>query len=213
MKKNQENTQTLSHSTDIPSLSIAKKIAYSAIMAALCYVGYAVFPAFNAAGTKVHVGNAFVVLGSLLLGGLPGGLAGAVGLSLADILSGYVNELAPMRTFICKLLIGIITGLVAHKAFHISETKDKKKIVIAAFVSCAAGLLFNCVFEPSLKYIWYTLLYPNPDKSAAAIKALLALTTITTFINAIINTIVGGVFYIVLRPALQKANLFGKVKW
>ncbi len=213
MKKEQEIQTTESLTTTAPSLSLAKKIAYCAIMAALCYVGYAVFPAFNAAGTKVHVGNAFVVLGSLLLGGLPGGLAGAIGLSLADILSGYVNELAPIRTFICKLVIGIITGLVAHKAFHISETKDKKKIVIAAYVACVAGLLFNCVFEPSLKYVWYTLLYPNPDKSAAAIKALLALTTVTTFINAIINTIVGGTFYIALRPALQKANLFGKVKW
>ena len=48
-----------------------KKIAYAGLMAALCFVGYSVFPAISASGTKVHIGNAFVILGALLLGGLP----------------------------------------------------------------------------------------------------------------------------------------------
>ena len=68
------------------------KLTYSGLMAELCYVGYAVFPAITAGGTKIHLGNAFVVLGALLLGGVYGGLAGAVGLSLADILGGYRNQ-------------------------------------------------------------------------------------------------------------------------
>ena len=67
------------------------KITYAGLMAALCYVGYAIFPAINAAGTKIHIGNAFVVLGSLLLGGPYGGAAGAVGLTLADLLGGYAE--------------------------------------------------------------------------------------------------------------------------
>ena len=72
-----------------------KKITYAGLMAALCYVGYAVFPAINASGTKVHIGNAFVVLGALLLGGLYGGLAGAIVLSIADItLLANLNGLA-----------------------------------------------------------------------------------------------------------------------
>ena len=49
------------------------KITYAGLMAALCYVGYAIFPAINAGGTKIHIGNAFVVLGALFLGGLYGG--------------------------------------------------------------------------------------------------------------------------------------------
>ena len=51
---------------------------------ALCYIGYAVFPAISASGTKIHIGNAFVVLSAYLLGGVYGGLSGAVGLSIAD---------------------------------------------------------------------------------------------------------------------------------
>ena len=35
------------------------KIAQAGLMAALCYIGYAVFPAISASGTKIHIGNAF----------------------------------------------------------------------------------------------------------------------------------------------------------
>ncbi len=181
------------------------KLAYAGLMAALCYVGYAIFPAINASGTKVHVGNAFVVLGALLLGGLYGGLAGAVGLSLADILGGYAAS-AP-RTFICKLVIGLIVGLVAHRAARISENHSHAYIIKWSAIAAIAGLGLNCVFEPALKYVWFTLLTPNPDKAASAIAALLAVTTYTTIINAVINSVAGVILYNALRPALKKASI------
>ena len=186
-----------------------QKITYAGLMAALCYVGYAVFPAINAAGTKVHIGNAFVVLGALLLGGVYGGLAGAIGLSIADLTLGYTAS-AP-RTFITKLVIGLIVGLVAHKIAKISD--DHKKAYIAKWSSIAAvaGLAFNCVFEPALKYFWFTVLTPNAEKAESAIKALLAITTSTTIINAVINSVLAVVIYNALRPALNKANLFPTV--
>ena len=182
-----------------------KKITYAGLMAALCYVGYAVFPAINASGTKVHIGNAFVVLGALLLGGLYGGLSGAVGLSIADITLGYAAS-AP-RTFICKLVIGLIVGLVAHKLANITEDHKKTYIIKWSAIAAIAGLAFNCVFEPALKYVWFTLLTPNAEKAASAISALLAVTTYATIINAVINSVLAVVIYNALRPALNKANL------
>ena len=184
------------------------KITYAGLMAALCYVGYAVFPAINASGTKVHLGNAFVVLGALLLGGVYGGLAGAVGLSIADILLGYAAS-AP-RTFICKLLIGLVVGLVAHKISRISEDHQKTYIFKWSAIAAAAGLGFNCVFEPALKYVWYTILTPNAEKAASAIGALVAVTSYATIINAVINGVLAVILYTVLRPALTKANLLVK---
>ena len=115
-----------------------KKITFAGLMAALCYVGYAVFPAINAAGTKIHIGNAFVVLGALLLGGLYGGLAGAVGLSIADLTLGY-SASAP-RTFITKLVIGLIVGLIAHKVAKISEDHKKAYILRWSAIAAVAGL-------------------------------------------------------------------------
>lgn len=182
------------------------KISYAGLMAALCFVGYAVFPAIDASGTKVHIGNTFVVLGALLLGGLYGGLAGAVGLSLADITLGYAAS-AP-RTFICKLAIGLVVGLVAHKIARIRGEHSKTYIMKWSAISAVAGLAFNCVFEPSLKYIWYTILIPNSEKAASAVTALLAVTTYATIINAVINSALAFALYNALRPALFKANIF-----
>ena len=182
------------------------KITCAGLMAALCYVGYAVFPAINAGGTKIHVGNAFVVLGALFLGGLYGGLAGAVGLSLADILGGYAQS-AP-RTFLCKLVIGLIVGLVAHKIAKLSENHPRHYQAKWAAIAAVAGLGFNCVFEPSLKYVWYTILTPNAEKAESAIKALVAVTTYATLINALINSVIAVIAYLALRPALNKAGIF-----
>jgi uncharacterized membrane protein len=183
-----------------------KKITFAGLMAALCYVGYAVFPAINAAGTKIHIGNAFVVLGALLLGGLYGGLAGAVGLSIADLTLGY-SASAP-RTFITKLVIGLIVGLIAHKVAKISEDHKKAYILRWSAIAAVAGLGFNCVFEPALKYFWYTILIPNAEKAESAINALVAVTSYATIINAVINSVLAVIIYNALRPALNKANLF-----
>jgi len=182
-----------------------KKLALAGIIAALCYVGYAVFPAISVTGTKVHLGNAFVILGALLLGPLYGGLAGAVGLSLADILGGYAQS-AP-RTFICKLLIGVIVGLIAHKIGKINKKQPWNKIVLWTVVGTVTAMIFNCVFEPTLKYVWYTLLTPDADKAASAIKSLMAITTTATIINAVINSITGIAFYLALRPILIKSGI------
>lgn len=182
-----------------------QKIIQAGLMAALCYVGYAVFPAISASGTKIHIGNAFVVMAAYLLGGVYGGLSGAVGLSIADILGGYAAS-AP-RTFITKLVIGLITGFVAHKIAGLSKDHTQGYLLKWSAIAAVCGLGFNCIFEPSLKYVWYTLLFPNPDKAASAIKALLAVTTYTTIINAVINSVIAVVLYMALRPALKKAGL------
>lgn len=185
-------------------------ISYAGLMAALCYVGYAIFPAINANGTKVHIGNAFVVLGALLLGGVYGGLAGAVGLSLADILTGY-GASAP-RTFICKLLIGLVVGLIAHKIGKISKSHDKGKIALWSAIAAIGGLAFNCVFEPTLKYFWFTILIPDAEKAAKAIDSLVAITTYTTIINAVINSVIAIILYNAIRPALNKADILPMIR-
>lgn len=182
-----------------------QRITQAGLMAALCYIGYAVFPAITATGTKIHIGNAFVVLGSYLLGGTCGGLAGAAGLSIADLTGGYA-ESAP-RTFLTKLMIGIVTGFVAHRIAGISEERPRGYVFRWSAAAAVCGLGFNCFFEPALKYAWYTFLTPNAEKAASAIKALMAVTTYATVINAVINSAVAVVLYMALRPALRKTGL------
>ena len=103
-------------------------------------------------------------------------------------------------------MIGLIVGLVAHKIAKLSDEHDHAYVIRWSAIAAVCGLGFNCFFEPALKYVWYTLLFPNADKAASAIKALLAITTYTTIINAVINSVIAVVLYAALRPALKKAG-------
>ena len=78
------------------------QIVQGALIAALAYVGFQFLRIDIPVGTErtaIHLGNTFVVIGALLLGGW-GGFAGAMGLTLADLTSGYVTS-AP-KTFLLK---------------------------------------------------------------------------------------------------------------
>ena len=94
------------------------KLAQTALLAALCFVSFTFFqikipmPGGGDA-TSLHIGNAFCVLAALLLGGGYGGLAGALGMTIADILDPVYIVGAP-KTFVLKFCIGLIVGLVAH---------------------------------------------------------------------------------------------------
>jgi uncharacterized membrane protein len=88
-----------------------------------------------------HFGNTFCVLAALLVGGPWGGLAGAVGMTISDLTTSYVTS-AP-KTFVLKLCIGLIVGLVAHKGFKLSKEHSAKYVTMATIVSSAAGMVFN----------------------------------------------------------------------
>ena len=100
------------------------KLAQTALLAALCFVSFTFLqikiPMPGGDATSLHIGNAFCVLGALLLGGWYGGLAGAIGMTIADVLDPIYIVGAP-KTFVLKLCIGLIVGLVAHRIGKINE--------------------------------------------------------------------------------------------
>lgn len=185
---------------------LVKRLALTGLMAALCYIGFALFKIDIPVGgekTAFHFGNVFCVLGALLLGGPWGGLAGAIGMTIADLTTGYVTS-AP-KTFFLKLMIGLITGLVAHKLFHLSENHSPKYIAGVAFLSSACGMIFNVFADPLVGYFYKRYLLGAPQEIASV---LAKWSTITTFVNAVVAVIAASVFYLALRPALKKSGLF-----
>ena len=62
------------------------ELALTGVMAALSLVAYLFFRIPFYGGSSFHLGNTFTALTALLLDGVSGGLAGAIGLALADIL-------------------------------------------------------------------------------------------------------------------------------
>lgn len=133
------------------------KIAFTGLMAALSYVVFTFLqiriPLPGGDATSIHLGNAICVLGALLLGGLYGGLGGAIGMTIGDLLDPVYIVYAP-KTFLLKLCIGLITGLVAHKIGHITKETDNRKVWKWVILAAAAGLLFNVIFDP---LIWLSL--------------------------------------------------------
>ena len=183
-----------------------KKLAQAGLLAALCYIGFAFFKIDIPVGpekTAFHLGNVFCVLAALLLGGYWGGLAGAIGMTIADLTTAYVTS-AP-KTFLLKLCIGLIVGLVAHKIFHLSKEHSAKYVTGVTILASACGMAFNVVADPLVGYFYKMYLLGVPQDIS---KALAKISTVTTGVNAIVAVICASVFYLALRPVLKKAGLF-----
>ena len=185
------------------------KLVLTALMAALCYVAFTFLkipiPTPGGDTTALHIGNAFCVLAALLLGGGYGGVAGSLGMTIADLLDPVYITSAP-KTFILKLCIGLITGLIAHRFGHITYQTDKKKIARIAALAALGGLIFNTIFDPLLGYFYKLLILGKP-----AAELTLAWNITATAINTVISTIVSVLVYMALLPALKKSGLFFQV--
>ena len=190
--------------TDVRTLTMA------ALFAALCYIGFTYFRIDIPVGTEktaFHLGNVFCVLAALFLGGMWGGMAGAVGMTLADLTTAYVTS-AP-KTFLLKLCIGLITGFVAHRIFHLSrDTERKASLPAATLISCAAGMAFNIVADPLVGYFYKTYVLGVPQEFA---KVWAKMGAVTTAVNAVIAVICAAAFYLALRPALKKSRLLPEI--
>lgn len=183
-----------------------QKIALTGLMAALSYVVFTFLqikiPLPGGDATSIHLGNAVCVLGALLLGGFYGGLGGAIGMTIGDLLDPVYIVYAP-KTFILKLCIGLITGLIAHKIGKITLETKTSKVALWSTLAAVGGLLFNVIFDPLVGYFYKLLILGKP-----AAELTLAWNVAATSINAVTSTIVSVAVYLALRPAMKKANLF-----
>lgn len=150
--------------------------------------------------TSIHLGNAVCVLGALIMGGLYGGLGGAIGMTIGDLLDPVYIIYAP-KTFILKLCIGLITGLVAHRIGKINTLTDSKKIFKWALIASISGLLFNVIFDPLVGYFYKLVILGKP-----AAELTLAWNITATSINAVISTVAAVAVYMALRPALLRSQ-------
>ena len=185
------------------------KIAVIGLMAALAYVSFTFLQIkipTPGGTTSFHLGNTFVVLAALLIGGIPGGIAGSIGMGIGDLLDPVYVTYAP-KTIILKLMIGVVTGVVAHKVFKIKNLEGKK-LYIAVVVSAIAGLAFNVVGEPLFGYFYNSVILGAPEKAAMTLAGWNAITTST---NAILSIIISSILYIAVQPKLKKSGIIEKL--
>lgn len=187
------------------------KIALTALMTALCYVAFTFLkipiPTFGGDYVALHIGNAFCVLAALLLGGGYGGLAGSLGMTIADLLDPVYITSAP-KTFVLKLCIGLISGFVAHRIAHITEDHDTKYVFKWTLIASVAGLGFNVVMDPIVGYFYKNYILGIQSDAA---KIMSTWAAGVTFLNAVAGTIVVVVVYMAVRPVLKKSGMFFRI--
>lgn len=183
-----------------------QKIVFTGIMAAISYVVFTflqikiTLPGGDA--TSIHLGNAVCVLGALLLGGVYGGLGGAIGMTIGDLLDPIYIVYAP-KTFVLKLCIGLITGVIAHNLGHITTQNNTGKAWRWTIAAAVGGLLFNVIFDPLAGYFYKLIILGKP-----AAELTLAWNVASTSVNAVTSAIASTAVYMALRPALKKSGLF-----
>ena len=183
------------------------KLAQTALLAALCFVSFTFLqikiPMPGGDATSLHIGNAFCVLGALLLGGWYGGLAGAIGMTIADLMDPIYFTGAP-KTFFLKLCIGLIVGLVAHHIAKINDSTDKKYVFKWSLIASIAGLSFNVIADPIVGYFYKQYILGQPQKMA---EVLAKWSAATTFVNAVVSVILVVFIYNAVRPILLRSGL------
>ena len=188
------------------------KLAQTALIAALCYATFTFLqikiPLPGGDATSLHIGNAVCVLGALILGGWYGGIAGAIGMGIADIMDPIYITVAP-KTFVLKLCIGLIVGLVAHKIAKINESTDKKYVLKWSIIASALGLGFNVIADPLVGYFYKQYVLGQPQEMASV---LAKWSTATTFVNAVVSVILVALVYNALRPQLIRSGVLRVTK-
>ena len=173
-----------------------RKIVFTGVIAALSYVVFTflqikiTLPGGDA--TSIHLGNAVCVLGALLLGGVYGGLGGAIGMTIGDLLDPVYIIYAP-KTFLLKFCIGLITGMVAHRIGHISTETDTGKVLRWTVAAAVSGLLFNVIFDPLTGYFYKLVILGKP-----AAELVLTWNVASTSFNAVASAIASVSVYMAL---------------
>ncbi len=188
--------------------TIVSKLCAIGLLSALCYVGF-MFIKINiptpAGSTAIHFGNTFCVLGALLLGGMEGGVAGAIGMGLADLMDPLYVASAP-KTIVLKFLIGSIVGFIAHRIAHIKDhTNDRSYSIKWAFLASLGGMVFNVIADPLVGFLYKNYIIGVPYDAA---KILAAWSSVSTLINAITSILLATVLYVTLAKHVKHLDFF-----
>ncbi len=127
-------------------------------------------------------------------------------MTIADLTSGYVTS-AP-KTFLLKLCIGLIVGLVARRVFHLDREQRSRKRVLGTVVSTACGMAFNVVADPVVGYFYKTYVLGVPPGRCRNLGQ--DRRRYHPLVNAVVAVVVASAFYLALRPALEHAGLLKK---
>ena len=168
-----------------------KNLVITAFFTAITFLGIQSFriPLPAAVGTPfLHFGHIFVVMGLLLQGGKRGAVSGTLGLTIFDMLNGYMQD-APktfVETAVKCLIVGALFMMLKKKS-----DGDKKKEYGAAVVCAFIYGCINVIMEFTMSTI--AMMMVGSGFAAAAVAAFTSLPA--PVINAVFMVIAIAVLY------------------
>ena len=130
-----------------------KNLVITAFFTAITFLGIQSFriPLPAAVGTPfLHFGHIFVVMGLLLQGGKRGAVSGTLGLTIFDMLNGYMQD-APktfVETAVKCLIVGALFMMLKKKA---DGDKKKEYGAVASYLR-SAGVVISLISIPQFKH-------------------------------------------------------------
>lgn len=176
-----------------------KRIAVTALMAALTIVGSAIritIPVDIAGTTSFHLGNIMCALSGILLGPWLGGLAAGLGSFLYDMTNPmYVSE--AWITFLMKGAYGLFPGLV------MLLWKNHWGYIKAGIAAASGAVVYAVLYllKNYYKCVWIKLMPHEAAMIAVAGKVP------ATIFNAVVAIIFAPILAVAIRKALEKNRL------
>ena len=176
-----------------------KDLTMIGVMAAVVFVGNQIqLPKIPTplGPTRIHLGNVMCILGGLLFGAVPGGLAAGIGGAIYDLMDPfYAKEF--WITFILKFGMAFIAGLIA------TGKKNKIKVVLAAVI----GSVSYVILYLGKNFIVEYLIMGNPWQTVVGV---LITKGTASLINALLAMVVSVVLYYMIEPALKRAGIISE---
>ena len=174
-----------------------KDLALIGVMTAIIFIGNQIqLPKIPTplGPTRIHIGNAMCILGGLLFGAVPGGLAAGLGGAIFDLMDPfYAKEF--WITFILKFALGFMAGLLS------KGDKTKVKVIFAAVVAAISYVILYL----GKTFIFQYIIMSNPWQTVAGV---LITKGTASLINALLAMVISVILYYMIEPSLRKAGLF-----
>ncbi len=177
------------------------RIVFTGVMAAVVFV-VTIFK-FPFLGANVHFGNAMCILGGLLFGPVAGGLSAGIGSALYDVFVGGYTLIDAVITFVSKLAMGLVAGLIAHSG------RSKGDSTVKNIIGAVAGALTYVAL-----YMLKTLIQQHYVLGLewSATYAIAVTKLIPSLINAGVAMVVAPLLNAGIRPALVRGGLLNGKK-
>ena len=179
------------------------KLTLAAMFAAAAFICFSYLrievPMGGGMTGKIYIGHAFILLSAFILGAKYGGLTGAVGLSLADVLAGYITSAPP--TFIAKFVLGLAAAIMARQVFQLYTVTNKKSLYLRTSLAGIVACSVNVLTEPIIRYAFkvYILGYPHTIAYISSVNAAVSMA-----ISAVPSVIVASFLYVLFRSSMSQ---------